>query len=217
MSDDVLGHIAYKIQNAKVLKFPFPHIYVENVFPDDYYDELLAALPPQENYSKGESNYKGRIFYDPVDIPLLDPLRTNTFTNICTKPFKNEIFARLGSEFPAHTDLRLVLDGENYAIGPHTDAKWKVLSYLFYLPPDRNLIGEGTSIFMPRDPNFRCEGGPHHKFEPFVKIATMPFKPNSLFAFFKTNNSFHGVEPITIPCRRDLLLWNLYDASEMKA
>lgn len=210
MNEDVLGHIAYKIQNTRVSHFPFPHIYVENVFPDDFYDELLLALPQDTEYSQGEANYKGRVFHDPTDLPLLDPLRTNSFTNICTKPFKSEIFARLGSEFPAACDLRLVLDRENYSIGPHTDAKHKVLSYLFYLPRDLSLVNLGTSIFLPRDPNFKCPGGPHHKFEPFVKIFTAPFKPNSLFAFFKTDQSFHGVEPITIPCRRDVLLWNLY-------
>jgi hypothetical protein len=37
----------------------------------------------------------------------------------------------------------------------------------------------------------------------------MPYLPNSLFAFVKTPNSFHGVEPISEPIRRDLLLFDL--------
>jgi hypothetical protein len=39
----------------------------------------------------------------------------------------------------------------------------------------------------------------------------MPFAPNSLFAFFKTDNSFHGVEPVLdADTRRWLLLYDIY-------
>jgi hypothetical protein len=41
-------------------------------------------------------------------------------------------------------------------------------------------------------------------------MATMPYLPNSLFAFVKTPNSFHGVEPIReTGIRRDLLLYDI--------
>ena len=41
-------------------------------------------------------------------------------------------------------------------------------------------------------------------------MMTMPFLPNTLFAFMKTHNSFHGVEPIQeIGVRRDLLLYDI--------
>ena len=39
----------------------------------------------------------------------------------------------------------------------------------------------------------------------------MPFKPNALFAFVKTETSFHGVEPVTDPdTKRWLLLYDIY-------
>lgn len=64
---------------------------------------------------------------------------------------------------------------------------------------------------MPKDPNFRCPGGPHYPHEGFERLKTLPFLPNSLFAFVKTDNSFHGVEPIgDANCRRWLLLYDLY-------
>ena len=38
----------------------------------------------------------------------------------------------------------------------------------------------------------------------------MPYVPNALFAFLKTSNSFHGVEPITdAHVKRDLLLYDI--------
>lgn len=210
MFDDILAHLSYKIANAEVRPFPFPHIYVENVFSNDFYDQILTSLPSTEEYrGNEEGKYKNRKFND-ATMAILEPLRTPDFTNICTYPFRHDIAKVHGGSFPASTDLRLVLDGENYSIGPHTDAKHKILSYLFYLPSDSSLEEHGTSIYVPKDPTFRCAGGPHHAYEGFTRIATMPFRPNSLFAFFKTSNSFHGVENITIPCRRDVLLWNLY-------
>ena len=55
-----------------------------------------------------------------------------------------------------------------------------------------------------------CPGGPHYPFERFERMATMPFVPNALFAFLKTDNSFHGVEPIDEPgIHRYLLLYDL--------
>jgi hypothetical protein len=45
----------------------------------------------------------------------------------------------------------------------------------------------------------------------FLKLTTMPFKPNSLFAFVKGDNSFHGVEPVTDPdTKRWLLLYDVF-------
>lgn len=211
MNAEVLAHVAYQIANAQMRLWPFPHIYVSNVFPDDFYSKLIASLPPTQDYKGVQGKYKGRTFAETAAVECLDVCRTGTFADICRFPFKKYIEKRCGPDFTGFTELRLVLDSENYSIGPHTDAPWKVLSYLFYLPNDTTPPSLGTSLFLPRQEDFRCPGGPHHPFEPFVKTYTAPFLPNSCFAFFKTDFSFHGVEPITIPCRRDVLLWNLYD------
>jgi hypothetical protein len=36
----------------------------------------------------------------------------------------------------------------------------------------------------------------HYPHEDFHKVTTMPFVPNSVFCFIKTNNSFHGLEKL---------------------
>jgi hypothetical protein len=105
----------------------------------------------------------------------------------------------------------LVEDVTKYALGPHTDSPKKVITMLFYLPRDLSQSHMGTSIYLPKDPAFRCQGGPHYKFDGFQRLHTMPFVPNSLFVFFKTDNSFHGVEPVTDPdTKRWLLLYDIY-------
>ena len=126
------------------------------------------------------------------------------------KPFIGQRFKdRDDLEFQSET--LLVQDITNYKLGPHTDSPRKVVTMLFYLPPDLSQVHLGTSMYLPNDPAFTCLGGPHHNRENFTRLHTNPFAPNSLFAFFKTDNSFHGVEPVADPnTRRWLLLYDIY-------
>lgn len=212
MNAEVLDHVTYRIANAQVKQYPFPHFFVEDVFPWEYYHELVESLPAQEHYEE-RGNYNGRKFSEP-NPERFDLLRSDQFINTIGYVFREGFKKRFaGKELSIRTDTRLILDGENYSIGPHTDASWKIVSLLFYVPRDSSLFGLGTSIFVPKDKSKRCAGGPHYKFEEFNKVYTAPFWPNTCFGFFKTDYSWHGVEPITIPCRRDILLWNLYDNS----
>ena len=48
MSFDVEEFVRYQIANAQVRPYPFPHFCVSPVFPEDYYRELQAQLPPTE-------------------------------------------------------------------------------------------------------------------------------------------------------------------------
>ena len=38
-------HAAYKLINSPILNFPFPHLYVENIFSDKFYSEIQENLP----------------------------------------------------------------------------------------------------------------------------------------------------------------------------
>jgi hypothetical protein len=110
-----------------------------------------------------------------------------------------------------YNESLLVEDITKYSLGPHTDSPRKVLTFLFYLPKDESQSHLGTSIYIPKDGTYTCPGRPHYGFENFQRVVTMPFKPNTLFAFVKTDNSFHGVEPVTDPdTKRWLLLYDIY-------
>lgn len=232
MSSDVSLAVLYKIANAPVSSFPFPHIYVRDVFPPDFYRELRAHLPPREAFHS--LNELGRVAGAYPDTRLVMPLTPEKIGGL-PEPYRGfwDALARwlLGGfgqtmldKFAPFLDWRfgdarrrqyydealLVQDYTTYSLGPHTDSPSKVLSFLFYLPADDSLAHLGTSIYVPKDPNFTCFGGPHYPFERFLRMATMPYVPNTLFAFVKTHNSFHGVEPIEqAGIRRDLLLYDI--------
>ena len=233
-------HLAYKIANAEIKMFPFPHIYLENVFPSDFYKKLLDHLPRPDDMLPIASvrpvkGYKERFvlelndehlktlpdskntFWKKLKQMLVDDAR---FGNLVFSKFEPFINKRFGDKknLKFFSESLLVEDTTNYALGPHTDSPRKVITMLFYLPADTSQAHLGTSIYIPNDPEFKCEGGPHYGRGGFTRVHTNPFLPNSLFAFVKSDKSFHGVERLLDPdSRRWLLLYDIYVQQEAPA
>ena len=232
-SKDVDLYVQYRIANAPMLEFPYPHLYVRDVFPEDYYARLRANLPSAPQFRTLTS--LGRVHEGYPETRLVVPLtreqterfepEQRTFWQELAGWMLGPLFGQLMlAKFGAYLqqrfqDLRtqsfvdealIVRDRTQYFLGPHTDSTSKVLSFLFYLPPDASMAPLGTSLYVPKDPRFTCPGGPHHDFALFRRVCTMEYLPNTLFAFMKTPDSFHGVEPITQPdVQRDLLLYDI--------
>ena len=234
MSFDAEQHVLYRIANAPLLGYPFPHYYVSDVFPADFYRELRSRLPELATYKRLDETgtvAKGR-YQERFVCPVADVeeeeftaakgsfwsefnswITGDAFARAMLGKFRAAMVERFGEGVEAayETDCRLVRDFTNYAIAPHTDSPRKLVSLLFYLPADDSLSHLGTSIYIPIDRGFRCEGKVHHSFAQFRKAATMPYRANSLFAFFKTDRAFHGVDQIAdAGVARDLLLYNIY-------
>jgi hypothetical protein len=233
MSSAVDLYVLYQIANAPILYFPFPHIVVRDVFPADYYETLRSHLPPKDDFKTlralkrvGDAYPDTRLVLPLARENLQDMaspfrgfwqgvaewMRGGYFTQVVLSKFGDILVQRLGDLKVRRfsNEALLVQDYTTYALGPHTDKPQKVLSLLFYLPADDSRPHLGTSIYLPTDRNFTCTGGPHYPFDQFQRICTMPYLPNTLFAFVKTNDSFHGVEPIAdLDVRRDLLLYDI--------
>lgn len=234
MSSAAEEHVVYQIANAPMLEYPYPHIYVEQVFPEDFYAQIRANWPDSSAFtsladtgrvSKGSYAERFVLPFTPTDIEKLSGDRRSFWSDFgrwflgvrlqqaLVRKFDryvNERFGDLVDDCRFAADSLIVRDHTNYKIGPHTDASHRLLSLLFYCPGDNSMKHLGTSIYVPQDPDFRCDGGPHYPHKLFHKVKTMEYKPNSLFAFFKTDRSFHGVEPITDrDTLRDILLYDI--------
>lgn len=230
---DTEQYVKYKICNAPIMEYPFPHFYVNNIFPEAYYQSIIKNLPGSEHYIN--INDAGRT-YNYMDRFIIDfkkdgfsslPERTGEFwQNLSTWLMGEGFLTMLIDRFEPYIKQRLssmnrasvvakqsgllTRDKTGYSIGPHTDSSHKLLTLLFYLPKDDSISHLGTSIYSPKDPDFRCEGGAHYSFDKFKKINTMKFLPNTLFAFLKTDLSFHGVEVIQDQqIERDLIIYNV--------
>jgi hypothetical protein len=230
MATNIERTLTYNVLNAPLRPFPYPHIYVPEVFPPDFYAELQRRLPHPDamipiEQARPVKGYKERFVMDiggPMETlteeqrafwsGLAGWLLSGRFRQVMLSRFKPYVEQRFqgaqGLEF--REESLLIEDITNYALGPHTDAPSKVISVLFYLPKDDSQSHMGTSIYMPKNVGRGCPGGPHYGYEGFDRVATMPFRPNSMFAFVKSDWSFHGVEPVTDPdVRRWLLLYDI--------
>ena len=236
-------HVAYKIGNTPILNFPYPHFYVENLFPDEFYSKIQEnLLDPKEmtsmadlySDSPGLSGYKDRLVMDFTRADSIEKIGkdkqefwTSFGANFSRGPFKQLIQAKFKNfldmrfqyleNVSFRHEMQLVNDKKNYALGPHTDKLSKVISFLIYLPKDLSQIDTGTSIYMPKDPNKLNKDQPHQHYprDDFHKVISMPYVPNSAFCFIKTNNSFHGVEKLEMKdTDRWSLQYNLYITNE---
>lgn len=231
MSSGAELHAAYKVANAPLNLFPYPHLYVGDIFPPDFYRTLQAMLPTPEDMRpiaevRPVKGYKERFVLDlgsdqVASLPqskqafwqeVRSWLIAGRFSSVVAAKFGKQLNQRFGEQPPEFYDeALLVQDITNYSLGPHTDAPRKVITLLFYLPKDESQKHLGTSLYVPKDGAFACAGGPHYPHDRFDRVWTMPFMPNALFAFAKTDRSFHGVEPIADEdCRRWLLLYDIY-------
>ena len=228
-------HVLYQVANAPMREYPYAHIYVEDVFPRDFYAALRANWPDPSAFTslaetgrvpKGAYRERFVLPFTPAGIDKLGEDRrafwsgfagwflSEGFLTAMIDKFERPVRERFGDDFHLRcgfaVDSLIVRDLTNYSIGPHTDAPHRLLSMLFYCPDDDTRTHLGTSIYVPRDPGFRCKGGPHYPHRQFQKVRTMEYRPNSLFAFIKNDHSFHGVEPIgDEDVQRDVLLYDV--------
>ena len=212
MSSSVEQYVIYRILNAPLNEYPFPHLYIENIFPPDFYRLLRENWPVANSFvsladtgrvSSGDYKERCVIQFTPCEIEKLRNGEQAFWAEMATwflskhfmasliNKFLPQIESRLGmsiDHFSFQPDSLIVRDNTRYKIGPHTDLPHRLLSLLFYCPKDSTLSHLGTSIYTPVEKNFSCSGGPHYPFEMFEKVVTMEYKPNSLFAFLRTNN-----------------------------
>ena len=234
MDESVFNHLLYRIANAQIHTYPYTHFYIENIFPPDFYDEMIGKFPDEAQFKSlvemgnaPPGTYENRYVLPlkPNDLSQL-PFDQLMFWSHFSQAFAQEVWPKtLLGKF--HSDIRnrfgdhylhtafyskveLLSDQSEYAIGPHTDHPRRVLTLLFYLPSSTKQAHLGTSLYRPKDPYFRCEGLKHHTHEGFTKVFKVPFLPNSVFGFIKSDHSFHGVESIgKQECPRRLLNYTL--------
>jgi len=215
---DPVEHAIYKLRNAQVNEYPYGHFFVHDVFPKDFYHDLIKALPGNEHYAPLPGGYRHRqALQSPIE--MVAGFDSAYFASQVLTVFSKQFFTR----YPDHNrpkfrqEIRFIRDEEGYAIGPHTDAPWKVVSLLFYLPSEYHYVDHGTSIYVPEDHKKTCPGGPHYPFEGFHEVWRAPFVPNSCFGFFKTPNSWHGVEKIEGKTERNVMLFNIFEEPAQKS
>ena len=238
-SENPLVHVIERLQSSEITPDPYPHFFLENVFPDEFYGSLLRHLPSSDAYQNlfeittlkldhfrfRDQRDLGdgwtttlpdelRVFWDDFNSWLLGPELARAVLDSFAEPMC-ERFGDRESWPEASVECQLIRHQKGFFLTPHSDLHTKLVVLLIYLAPDDRANHLGTSIYRPKDPNFTCPDSAHHPFEEFVKVKTAPYSPNSLLAFERSDRSFHGVEPLAdeglADCNRDLIQYALYD------
>lgn len=242
MKDDSaspLAHVIRRLRASEVLPDPYPHYYLEDVFPNDYYQSMLRFLPASEVYENLYAvtdlkldHFRHRDQRDlnegwtdrlPDDIKsfwvdfnewFMGPELAGTVLSTFAGPM-SERFGGEHSWPEVSVEAQFIRHRAGYFLGPHSDLYTKLVVLLLYLAPDDKLAHLGTSLYRPKDPGFSCPDSKHYSFDDFVRVKTAAYKPNSLLAFVRSDRSFHGVEPLlpedVAAGPRDLIQYVLHD------
>src|ERR1043165_7458855 len=108
-------HAVYKLRNAEIAPYPFPHFFATDVFPRAFYEKLLAELPGDESYTQFNELYKERLIANAQHAPCLREFQGEYFLKAVAGIFGPEL-ARLGGGFELLGELRLVRDSAGYQI-----------------------------------------------------------------------------------------------------
>jgi hypothetical protein len=235
-----LAHVVARLHASEVTFEPYPHYYLENVFPDDYYRALLENLPESAVYQNlfevtdyKLDNFRHRDqrdlkvgwteelpdeikgFWDSFSEWFLGADLAEAVLDSFAAPLRSKYGEK--NQWPeVSVEPQLIRHRAGYFLGPHSDLYTKIAVLLLYLAPDESGAHLGTSLYRPKDPSFTCHDSTHHPFEDFIRVKTAPYKPNSLLAFLRSDISFHGVEPLSEQDvantrGRDLIQYVLHD------
>ncbi len=210
MANNLEQQVQARLDGSVVNTEPFPFLYVEDIFPKNYYYKVDSIFPSKDQMSIIDGKE-----YKVLDTPLKERMTLTMFnrgilySELDNYPHKNKciqmrqwltnflvpkVAAKLGIEMPDvwDDDTRFVVDLPGYVKRPHTDIPQKIFSILIYMSESKS----GTTILKPKQQGFRDDYGYDHRFDEFEEVFDPPFKPNCLMAFPRTDTSFHCVKKI---------------------
>src|SRR6266403_720737 len=169
--ENLIQFVVDSVRQAHADDAPFHHLRFDRIFPNEFYAEMLEAMPVNEDYramsgkSKiGSSRADGKPTRTKIDlfpeyIRHLPPkkrevwdlagrvLRSKELNAAFVQRLAPGLKGRFGENF-ANVNMYpvaiLTRDIPGYRIFKHTDSLWKGITVQFYLPPDNSTPHIGT-------------------------------------------------------------------------
>lgn len=228
-------HICNSVLQSELYVDPFNHLYINNFFSNNFYNDLLNFLPIKEKYT--QINKTKSVSADYPDERYIFNITPESFNQLYNDQklffgevvnclMSKEFFETVVNKFTINGSdvnsqdlnlrLALVKDLTNYNLGAHTDSKKKFMTFLFYLPKDTSNKHVGTSLYkLKNNSNNNISFNNHYSKEKteelFEEKKLAEFLPNSVLIFPRTDYSYHGVSSIKVGSyERNLLLLNYY-------
>lgn len=234
----LVDHFLAALDQADVVHEPFSHLYVQGMFPDDFYVELLENIKAVEAYKP--LKHKDAMRADGSSTRHVMPLndealaaleeRHRQYFDLVREVFaapdiKRKLFTllapglrdRIGKadveDVAAYPKSGLFKDASGYKISPHKDVATKLVTTQFYLPPDDSQKSFGTSLYTRNWVGRLAREWnkvASKKVQEFQHLKTFPFVPNSGYAFVVGKKSWHGREEIPVGKGDRMSLMNIY-------
>ncbi|KAK3242722.1 hypothetical protein CYMTET_47598 [Cymbomonas tetramitiformis] len=186
------------IKSAPLIRSPYPHIYLTPVYHPRVFKCVLKHMPVGNSTAFVRTQKKPR-FSIRLTSSVSDKSGLNNvafwrsfskelggsrIAMLWVERFRSVLKERGNLKKPSDVlyNLDLSRDTSGWFIKPHTDSVAKLVTTLYYLPPDTSNSDIGTAIF---------NGGKQGKDLKMVKTA--PFVPNAVLAFAPCTRSWHGV------------------------
>lgn len=219
----ILNRLLEKIRSATIDPEPSDNFFIEDVFPSELYAKLLSCLPSDNEYDFIDhpdavlpDGTRTRMLLDLTDETILklkpehqtfwheikSVLVSDALQKTLVQKFAGPIRERFGAswqDWPEMVNVPIFYrDFPGYFISEHTDAPFKVITMQFYFPKDESQAHLGTSFHKKTNQGFNL-------------LKTNPFKPNSAYAFVRTDNSWHSVKKMAAhESKRDTLALTIY-------
>ena len=209
--------LSSRICDAAIEREPFEHIVIKDFAPPVVYQEFVAALPETRNYvpmTHHDTYAAGRAsrleLHLPRDRRELAAIFSGAPSGIDALGFlgSDTLSDQLKAKFRIATDCvshsNLYRDLEGFDLKPHTDIPDKVITLGWYLPRDASNAESGLALYAetPRG---------------FVRRSLIPYIPNLVFAFARTDASWHGARhACREPDERNSLFVTLYRRSALE-
>jgi hypothetical protein len=200
------GGLAARIEIAQLRTEPFGYIYHQNAFADSFYCEIIGNLPANRFYRElrhpdalQPDGKSARLSFDlhPENIrrlPRVQRLFWSEFARqLSSAAVQGAFMAKFKKILEEHCQKELarirlrpwpmlLRDIAGYKISIHPDTPRKAITTQYYLPEDDSQVHLGT-VFHER----LAQGG-------FAEATTLPFRPNTGYAFAVTRESWHSVK-----------------------
>ena len=199
------NHLIYQIKNCQIRTWPWYHVIFDSIFTKTDYAALIKNLPDYSCLTNAKVVHRdiikkysdNRFILDDVN-KILDPQQKQFWSEIYKEltdgllcqtvidKFYDLLVQRMGgNDFNVYSKfydtVELTLDTAGYHLDPHPDVFNKVFTIVINL--DSENLDQGTAIYT------------SESIEDLVFQSA--FKPNTGLGIFKTDNSWHGVEPTT--------------------
>lgn len=194
--------IQKSILNSELILKPFPHLVVDNLLPENFFEELKNYVKDLKNIER-YTIVPGRWYIKPKNWDSYLKILKNVLYNEETKKILNDKFKiqlEKRKEYLTESiwDINLTYDLSGYEIPPHMDGPSKQLSVLYYITGSIN----GTSLY---------DNGDSLDYTQAKKVSEIKFKENRLFVFCPSiyDRTWHGVENTPEKMKRITIQGNL--------